>query len=232
MHMKGFIALSLLICLSSCNKEPAACFEENCTSIEDGFLPKVAEEITFSNCSEDATSYSWDFGDDETSTKINPEHEYEKGGTYTVKLIADGKGGDQIITKSIEILSLDGVWEGYFKIGTTVFLLHFDIEQKNNTLNGSFELEDGTGKSKLQSSKVNDDVVSIKFSVNYNDTTSYIFQFSGNANSSYNRMEGDFKINGEEYGNWTAEKYSSKSLPIEPSGKENPDIQQLISTIR
>ncbi len=44
--------------------------------------------VTFSNTSTDATSYSWDFGDGNTSNEVNPVHTYAEGGTYNVKLTA------------------------------------------------------------------------------------------------------------------------------------------------
>lgn len=52
---------------------------------------------TFANTSTDPNTgdkltYSWDFGDGNTSTEASPAHTYGKGGTYTVKLTAsDGK---------------------------------------------------------------------------------------------------------------------------------------------
>jgi len=44
--------------------------------------------VTFTNNSENADSYSWDFGDGNTSTEVNPEHTYSNIGSYTVKLTA------------------------------------------------------------------------------------------------------------------------------------------------
>ncbi len=42
----------------------------------------------FSNGSNNASSYLWDFGDGETSTAIDPVHTYSGAGTYTVSLTA------------------------------------------------------------------------------------------------------------------------------------------------
>ena len=45
--------------------------------------------VTFTNASENATSYKWDFGDETTpSTEKDPQHTYVNVGTYNVKLIA------------------------------------------------------------------------------------------------------------------------------------------------
>ena len=45
--------------------------------------------VTFANASTGATSYSWDFGDGNTSTATNPVHNYPGSGNYQVCLIAD-----------------------------------------------------------------------------------------------------------------------------------------------
>ena len=49
---------------------------------------KEVPVLTFSNTSTGATSYMWDFGDNTSSTQMNPTHAYALNGTYTIKLIA------------------------------------------------------------------------------------------------------------------------------------------------
>lgn len=49
--------------------------------------------VTFNNISNDANSYTWDFGDGTTSTIVNPVKTYENG-TYTVSLTAYNNNGD------------------------------------------------------------------------------------------------------------------------------------------
>lgn len=44
--------------------------------------------LAFSNCSENATSYYWDFGDRTYSTEKNPTHYYCEDGAYIVELTA------------------------------------------------------------------------------------------------------------------------------------------------
>ena len=46
-----------------------------------------------------ATSWSWDFGDGETSTDQNPEHIYRVPGAYTVGLTVGAQGGSDTIEK-------------------------------------------------------------------------------------------------------------------------------------
>ncbi len=50
-------------------------------------------EVTFTNFSQNATSYSWDFGDGNSSTEENPVHTYDMAGTYTVELTASNDEG-------------------------------------------------------------------------------------------------------------------------------------------
>ncbi len=59
--------------------------------------------VTFTNTSQNGTSYLWEFGDGDLSTVKNPQHTYNAGGTYAVKLTANGAGGASSITKSITI---------------------------------------------------------------------------------------------------------------------------------
>jgi PKD repeat protein len=45
--------------------------------------------VDFKNTSFNASKFVWDFGDGTTSNEKNPKHEYQKGGTYQVKLISE-----------------------------------------------------------------------------------------------------------------------------------------------
>ena len=60
----------------------------------------------------DITSWSWDFGDDQTSTEQNPSHTYNAPGSYTVTLTVTGPGGSDTETKPDYIRVEDEtVWE-------------------------------------------------------------------------------------------------------------------------
>lgn len=61
--------------------------------------------IPISNASQNATSYSWDFGNGQTSTQVNPSVTYTTGGTFTITLTAYGQNGTQNrISKTVTIL--------------------------------------------------------------------------------------------------------------------------------
>jgi PKD repeat protein len=218
-----FVIVSALLIISC--KEPTPCFDLSSESTDDGYNAKVGEKITFENCSQDADSYVWDFGDGSSSTLESPNHAYKKGDVYTVSLITTGKGDDQIITRELEIASLDGDWEGTFSIEGTIFIFYFTIEQEESTLTGSFLFEDGTGNSKFLSSKIKGKDITIKNEIK-NGTSSYSFLFSGKINDEYRRMQGDLSINNVEYGEWTANKYSTKSSHLRQD-TENCTFQKL-----
>ncbi len=59
--------------------------------------------VTFTNMSENATSYAWTFGDGNTSIDENPTHTYAKNDTYTVTLTATNKGGSTDTTQTVTI---------------------------------------------------------------------------------------------------------------------------------
>src|SRR3954454_6289260 len=58
-------------------------------------LCKVNDPVTFINNStgEGTLSYNWDFGDGNTSTSETPQHQYNKKGTYNVKLEVSNSEG-------------------------------------------------------------------------------------------------------------------------------------------
>lgn len=65
--------------------------------------------ITFSNetqYSNTAPSYSWDFGDSETSNLESPSHTYAVDGSYSVQLTATNVCGNSNSTKTVDIISV------------------------------------------------------------------------------------------------------------------------------
>jgi hypothetical protein len=64
-----------------------------------------AYEVTFTNASEEATQYQWDFGDNTPlSAEKNPMHKYIVGGDYAVRLTTVGTNGNNTITKRIFVI--------------------------------------------------------------------------------------------------------------------------------
>jgi gliding motility-associated-like protein len=56
-------------------------------------------DVVFTNNSQWASSYFWQFGDGTSSTEQNPSHRYSRPGAYTVRLIATGPGGSDTLEK-------------------------------------------------------------------------------------------------------------------------------------
>lgn len=86
---------------------PVAAFTANETAVVEG------QQVTFTNQSTDASSYTWTFngGTPSTSTDANPVVTYSTAGTYDVTLVATGDGGTdtKTMTGYITVEALDNV---------------------------------------------------------------------------------------------------------------------------
>lgn len=61
--------------------------------------------VKFTNVSQEATQYQWDFGDNTGfSSEKNPAHQYAIGGDYNVRLTTVGTNGNNSITKRIFVI--------------------------------------------------------------------------------------------------------------------------------
>lgn len=69
--------------------------------------------ITTTNLTSNGVTYSWNFGDGNTSTAANPSHTYSGAGTYTVTLFADDGNGNtdwydvDVVVSSPPVLSFN-----------------------------------------------------------------------------------------------------------------------------
>lgn len=69
----------------------------------------INQVVTFTNQSESAETFTWDFGDGTTSTEMNPTKVYPEPGSYNVKLKAVGPGGTGNYAKSIVVIDPDAI---------------------------------------------------------------------------------------------------------------------------
>ena len=99
-----FGIITLLLFTVSCGKETieapavAACFTTSITEAT------VGDEISFTNCSENATNYTWDFGDNGSiSTDESPTHTYTVAGEYIVKMVATNDNIESTTSQTITI---------------------------------------------------------------------------------------------------------------------------------
>ncbi|MEL7664286.1 MAG: NosD domain-containing protein [Methanosarcina mazei] len=82
---------------------PIANFSTNVTS---GYVPL---SVQFTDLSENATGWNWNFGDGVTSTEQDPVHTYTKEGEYTVELTVSNLNGKNSTTSIIECSPVVGV---------------------------------------------------------------------------------------------------------------------------
>lgn len=64
----------------------------------------LEQELTFTNKSENATSFEWNFGDGNESTEKDPVHKYSTPGTFTITLKVDD---NKTATKSVIVHDAD-----------------------------------------------------------------------------------------------------------------------------
>ena len=91
-------ASAILTVTGATNNPPVAGFVAGPTT---GTRPLA---VSFTNLSSGALSYSWDFGDGQSSTNFNPANLYSNAGDYSVKLTAVGPGGTNSLTRTNYIL--------------------------------------------------------------------------------------------------------------------------------
>ncbi|MBN2347500.1 MAG: PKD domain-containing protein [Bacteroidales bacterium] len=89
----------ILLLFASCDNTPYADFVASDVEADEG------EFIYFTNRSQDADYYEWDFGDGTYSNAVNPSHAYNYYGIYTVSLTVfrNGRAYDEAYLQ-IEIL--------------------------------------------------------------------------------------------------------------------------------
>ncbi len=78
------------------------------------------DSVFFTNLSQNATMFFWDFGDNTTSTEENPVHLYSTSGTFTVTLTAmnDGESStfSDLISVSKPLIKIDGNFSDWSEV--------------------------------------------------------------------------------------------------------------------
>ncbi|MFN0200231.1 MAG: gliding motility-associated C-terminal domain-containing protein, partial [Bacteroidia bacterium] len=128
-------------------------------------LIRADEEINFAQNSVGAVTYSWNFGDGNSSYSINPTYQYAQAGTYQVTLTVTSAAGcidtfqraitvnswGEVFIPNLVTPNGDGVletWETYFADLTNVEVLVFD-RWGNAVYHSNDKLEQWTGRNQI-----------------------------------------------------------------------------------
>ncbi len=107
-------------------------------------------EAAFSNISTAADSYTWDFGDGNTSTDTNPTHTYDVDGTYTITLVATNDCGSTSMSQDITIsnsgsqLGPEAAFSSNMTTGCAPVIVQYTDESTNTPTDWSWSFEGGT----------------------------------------------------------------------------------------
>lgn len=127
------------------------------TSIQQNYIevfPETEAEFSFAvngyivdfiNESTNATTYMWDFGDGNTSSEQDPDHEYEDEGNYIVQLISEGVCGIDTVSYQVEIIDLSPSVSISLSasMGCAPMTINFMDESSNNPTSWLWEFEGG-----------------------------------------------------------------------------------------
>ena len=89
------MALDDLVLTFNLIEPPPPVVAEFAADVTNGLAPLT---VTFTNQSAGATNYTWNFGDGNISSNLNPTNTYTNAGSYSVTLAANGPGGTNTLT--------------------------------------------------------------------------------------------------------------------------------------
>lgn len=92
-----YLVVLMVLVLHSCGKEPEACFTYNPSS------HAYRHIIWFSNCSENAEEYLWDFNGMRQSKEEDPVIEFAEPGEYQVTLTATSKRREDVMVQTVHV---------------------------------------------------------------------------------------------------------------------------------
>jgi hypothetical protein len=110
----GFLGVLIL---SSCGQKAESCFGYSQQDRPSDFPLIYTLPVKFSNCSSEAESFEWSFGDGVISSAKNPEHLYQFPGKYTISLTSRFKNKVEKSSKTLLMVepslsdSLLNTWE-------------------------------------------------------------------------------------------------------------------------
>lgn len=100
-----FIGVSIVVLIGiSCSSSDEASVAPAKPVADFAFAIKPGGLVEFTNTSVNATGFEWSFGDGASSTVKSPTHVFSSNGSFEVELIANGPGGNSIISKTVTIV--------------------------------------------------------------------------------------------------------------------------------
>ncbi len=124
---------------------PVASFTSNVTN---GTAPL---SVQFTDLSENATGWNWDFGDGVNSTEQNPKHTYFTAGNYTVSLTASNENGTNSMLASINVSESPVLPVANFSTSVTSGYVPLSVKFKDRSENANewrWDFGDGTNSTK------------------------------------------------------------------------------------
>ncbi|MGC3947545.1 MAG: PKD domain-containing protein [Chryseolinea sp.] len=100
LYKSFYTAIALAVFLLACSDDDDV--SEFPTSVELSYSV-AGKQAAFAALSHSVDSYSWDFGDGQTSTEKDPVHVYASGGYYTVTVSVTGKTGTDQKTAQLAV---------------------------------------------------------------------------------------------------------------------------------
>ena len=98
----------------------------------------------FSNSSINGDTYSWDFGDGETSTLQNPNHSFSHDGEYNVRLIVTNECGNDTLNRIVAITAFPNADFSPFETnGCAPFSVSFEDESMDNVTSWTWSFPGG-----------------------------------------------------------------------------------------
>lgn len=146
--------------------------------------------VTFTNTSQNATSYSWDFGDFTNSSAATPVHAFAVNGTYTVVLTAlNGNCSDTtVLTVAITagIDELAGIENLNIYPNPAAETINVDFTNSNASV--ELTLVDFTGRKVSQQTIYNQGSISTTIDATNLSNGAYMLQFASNGNTSVKKV--------------------------------------------
>ncbi len=132
------MVLPAVLAITGCKKKdqpvrPTAAFQVNTTN------PAVNETVTFTNMSENATYYQWDFGDGNISVDENPTHSYDVPGIFQVILKAIGSNLSDTVSSFLNVQVPPALYTIHEGVGISELSIEIDTWQ---TMQDTFPVTD------------------------------------------------------------------------------------------